>query len=163
MLYHSRIILLLLWATLLSAEPLIHSWYTERSGSYARLYQTDSDQSANITVTTWSRGNGVQNYPTYAGIHEISSTDAWIYIRSTNLASYTMGPWYGDLGRTNVFPNFPANQAVIYRFPRTPTDPTTVLTKTLTDGGAIGYMVNGVSMFDSRDAYSYTGANQGHP
>lgn len=151
--------LLLLAAASLAAEPLLNSWYTERSGSYARLYETDADQAAFNAVTTWNRGDGVQEYPTYAGIHQISTTDDWLYIRSTNLASYIMGPWYGDLARTNLFPGYPANRAVIYRFPRTPTDPTTVTTKTLTGGGPIGYMVNGVSMFDSRDAFSYDASN----
>ena len=154
------LIALLLFVSInLSADPLLNSWFTERSGTYARLYPTDADQSALNAVSTWNRGDGVQNDPTYAGIHEISTTDDWLYIRSTNLASYIMGPWYGDLARTNLFPSYPANQAVIYRFPRNPTDPSTVTTKTLTGGGPIGYMVNGVSMFDSRDAYSYSSAS----
>ena len=107
------LIALLLFVSInLSADPLLHSWYTERSGSYARLYQTDADQEALNAVTTWNRGDGVQNDPTYAGIHEISSTDDWLYIRSTNLASYVMGPWYGDLARTNLLPSYPANQEV---------------------------------------------------
>ena len=46
----------------------------------------------------------------------------------------------------------PANTAVTYRIPRNPTIPST---KTLTGLGATGRMVNGVSMFDSRDAFSY--------
>lgn len=43
-----------------------------------------------------------------------------------------------------------------WRFPRTPTIPTT---KTLTGLGATGRMVNGVSLFDCRDAFSYSFAN----
>ena len=156
------LIALLLFVSInLSADPLLHSWFTERSGSYARLYQSDADQAALNAVTTWNRGDGVQDDPTYAGIHEVRTTDDWLYIRSTNLASYIMGPWYGDLARTNLFPSYPANQAVIYRFPRNPTNPTTVTLKTLTGGGPIGYMVNGVSMFDSRDAFSYSSASSG--
>lgn len=146
---------LLLTSVALSADPLISSWYTERSGSYARLYETDADQAGLNAVTTWSRGAGVQTYPTYAGVNEISYTEDWLYIRSTNLASYIMGPWYGNLARTNLFINYPANQAVIYRFPRDPVDPATFTPKSITGGGPIGYMVDGVAMFDSRDAFSY--------
>ena len=139
------------------ADPLLSSWYTERSGSYARIYQTD-DLSA---VTTWSRGQGTQSEPTYAGIHEISYSDEWVYIRTTNLASYIMGPWYTNELRNSLFPSYPSNQAAVHRFSRNPTDPTTVINKTETGGGAIGLMVNGVRMFDSRDAFSYSTASAG--
>ena len=43
-----------------------------------------------------------------------------------------------------------------WRLPRTPTIPTT---KTLTGLGATGRMVNGVSLFDCRDAFSCSNAN----
>jgi hypothetical protein len=67
-----------------------------------------------------------------------------------------MGPWYLDAAKTQNFPNFPSNTATIYRIPRTPVIPAT---KTLTGLGATGRMVNGVSMFDSRDAFSYVNAS----
>ncbi|MEM7792551.1 MAG: sulfatase-like hydrolase/transferase, partial [Verrucomicrobiota bacterium] len=86
---------------------------------------------------------------------EIAYDNNWLYLRSSNLAGYVMGPWYTNQARTNLFPNYPANNNTIYRIPRVPIDPTTVTTKTLTTGGVIGFMVNGVSMYDSRDAFSY--------
>jgi hypothetical protein len=61
-----------------------------------------------------------------------------------------------NAAKTNLFPNYPANTAKIYRLPRTPTIPTT---KVNTGLGDTGRMVNGVSMFDSRDAFSYSTAN----
>ena len=70
-----------------------------------------------------------------------------------------MGPWYLNAARTTTFPNLPKNSSVFYRFPRTPAVPGT---KTLTGGGPIGYFVDGVSMFDSRDAFSYT-SGSGNP
>lgn len=142
--------------TPLAAEPLLSSWFTEESGSYAKLYETDEDQENLNAVTTWNRGAGVQELPTYAGLHELSYTEDWVYIRTTNLASYIMGPWYGNADRTNLFANFPANQASIYRLPRQAADPSSITNKFLTGGGPIGYMVNGVTLFDSRDAYSYS-------
>ena len=47
-----------------------------------------------------------------------------------------MGPWYNDAARTTAFVNMPANQKALYRFPRTPSVPTS---KTTT-GGEVGYM-----------------------
>jgi hypothetical protein len=51
-----------------------------------------------------------------------------------------------------LFGNLPANTGTIYRIPRTTTVPAT---KTNTGLGAIGYFVNGVALFDMRDAFSY--------
>ena len=139
----------------LAADPRISSWFTDYSGAYARIYETLADQGNLNAVTTWSRGAGLQAEPTYAGIHEISYTENWVYIRTTNLAGHLMGPWYLNVAQTNLFPNYPSNRAVLYRFPRNPVDPTTITSKTLTGGGPIGYFVNGVAMFDTRDAFSY--------
>lgn len=139
-----------LWPTTLLAEPLTDSWLTELSGRYARIYP-DNDARDNLaSVTTWSRGQGTQAQPTYAGVSEVAATDTDVYIRTPNLGFHIMGPWYGDNG--NLFPNYPSNRAVIYRFPRTPVIPTV---KVGTGLGAIGYFVDGVAAFDSRDAFSY--------
>lgn len=139
----------------LYSDPRLSSWFTDYSGNYARIYETLNDEATLNAVTTWNRGAGVQTTPTYAGIHQISYTENWVYIRTTNLASHIMGPWYLNQAKTNLFPNYPNNQSVLYRLPRNPVDPESVNQKTLTGGGPIGYFVNGVSMFDSRDAFSY--------
>ena len=143
----------------LNADPRISSWFTDQSSTYARIYETLADETNLNAVTTWSRGAGVQSSPTYSGVHEISYTDDWVYIRTTNLASHLMGPWYLNAAKTNLFPNYPDNQAILYRLPLNPVDPLTVTSKTLTGGGPIGYFVNGVTMFDSRDAFSYRSSN----
>lgn len=137
-------------------EPRITSWLTEGSGRYARLFQTVADEAAGNAVTTWSRGQGTQALPVYAGVHEISHSDDWVYVRTTGLGAHVMGPWYLNAAKTNLFPNYPANRAVLYRIPRAPAVP---VTRTLTGLGVIGYFVDGVAMFDSRDAFSYSNAN----
>lgn len=147
---------LLLLPGLASADPQLSSWFTARSGSYARLYQSTANQTAGTASTTWSRGAGTQNSPVYAGLHEISYSNDWIYIRTTGLAGHVMGPWYLDAAKTQNFPNFPANTATIYRIPRNPAIPPT---KTGTSLGASGFYVNGVAMFDMRDAFSYSNSN----
>ncbi|MFN0077962.1 MAG: multicopper oxidase domain-containing protein [Prosthecobacter sp.] len=138
------------------ADPQLTSWFTANSGKYARIFQSTANETAGTTSTTWSRGTGTQTNPTYADVNEINHSASWVYIRTTGLASHIMGPWYLDAAKTTNFPNFPSNTAVVYRLPRVPVIPGT---KTLTGLGATGRMVNGVSMFDSRDAFSYVNAS----
>lgn len=140
-----------------AADPYVDSWFTQNSGKYARLYQTVADESAGNSVTTWSRGQGTQSLPVYAGVREIASSSNWVYIRSSGLASYVMGPWYLNAAKTQLFPNYPANQRVLYRIPRNPTVPAA---KTLTGLGAVGYFVNGVALFDNRDAFYWNGSSE---
>lgn len=150
------LLLLLTSVTLVHADPQLTSWYTADSGQYARIYQNTIAESGGTKSTTWSRGTGTQSNPTYATVSEVVYSTSWVYIRTTGLASHVMGPWYLDTNKTQNFPNFPSNTAVIYRIPRTPVIPAT---KTNTGLGVIGRMVNGVSIFDSRDAFSYSTAN----
>ena len=142
--------------TVAHADPQLTSWFTAKSGQYARVYQSTANETAGTTSTTWSRGTGTQTNPAYADVNEINSSVNWVYIRTTGLASHAMGPWYLDAAKTTNFPNFPSNTASVYRVPRGPTIPAT---KTSTGLGATGRMVNGVSMFDSRDAFSYVNAS----
>lgn len=134
-----------------SNDPRTNSWFTANSTKLARIYTTDANKTNGVTVTTWSNGQQTQATPTYAGVQEIYSSASWVYIRSTGLGGHIMGPWYNDVARTVAFVNMPANQKAFYRFPRTPVVPGTKVTT----GGEIGYMVDGVKMFDSRDAVSY--------
>ncbi len=137
-------------------EAIITSWHTANSGKYARTYPTLADQTSQTSVTTWSRGQGTQSTPAYSDVHQVDYSASWVYVHSTGLASHIMGPWYLNAAKTNLFPNYPANQAVKWRFPRTPSIPATKLSTGL---GATGRMVNGVSLFDCRDAFSYSTAN----
>jgi hypothetical protein len=149
-------LLLLALAAAAHADPQLSSWYTADSGQYARIYQRAADETAGTVSKTWSRGSGVQSTPTYAGLSKIVYSTNWVYIRTTGLAGHIMGPWYLDTAKSQNFPNFPANNAKIYRIPRTPAIP---VSRTLTGLGDTGYMVNGVSMFDMRDSFSYNNAS----
>ncbi|HEY1171115.1 MAG TPA: YHYH protein [Verrucomicrobiae bacterium] len=138
-----------------SSDALLTSWFTNLTGRYARIYETDATRLDGETVTTW--GNGAQNQtsPAYAGVQEVFSSSNWVYIRTTGLGMHTMGPWYDNAARSTIFVNMPKNQNAIYRFPRVPTVPGTKVTT----GGEIGYMVDGVNLFDARDAVSYSNSN----
>ncbi len=156
--YPMVIIVVLFVLQVFAADPYVDSWLTTYSGKYARIYTTDANKTNGIAVTTWSNGTQNQSLPAYSGIQEVYSSAAWVYIRSTGLGSHTMGPW-----QNGNFPNLPINTKTFYRLPRGPVVPAT---KTLTGGGVIGYFVDGVAMFDSRDAFYWNGtadaAGQGY-
>ena len=141
----------------LHAQVHVDSWLTEPSGRYARLFETAADETSLNALTTWNRGQGVQAMPTYGGIHEIASTTTDVYIRTSGLGYHIMGPWYLNAQNTNLFPNYPSNRGVLYRLPLNPGTPPA--NKTESGLGTIGYFVDGVSMFDSKDAFSYVNAS----
>lgn len=150
------ILSLLVFALVVSSVALAddartNSWFTAYAGKYARIYTNATAFAANNAVTTWNNGSQSQTTPAYCGVQEVYSSSNWVYIRTTGLGSHTMGNW------STGFPNLPANQKVLYKIPRTNqiTFPTT---KTQTGLGAIGYFVDGVAMFDSRDGYVWTGS-----
>jgi hypothetical protein len=140
-----------------AADPMLDSWFTRYSGRYARIYETEADALDGNSKTTWRRGSISQTAPAYSGVQEIYSSGNWLYIRTTGLGSHVQGPWYLDVNKTMVFPNLPANTHTLYRFPRTPAVPST---KTLTGLGVIGYFVDGVALFDGRDAFYWNGTTE---
>jgi len=141
----------------LRADPRMTSWLTTYSGQYARLYTTDAAKAAGTSVTTWSRGALSQSLPAYCGVSEVYSSANWVYIHSSGLGSHVMGPWYLNSGHAMLFPNLPINTKTLYRIPRAPV---TNSTHSLTGLGAIGYFVDGVAMFDSRDAFYWNGSSE---
>ncbi len=144
-------ILLVLTLTVRADDPRTNSWFTTYAGKYARVYTNAASFTANNAVATWGNGSQTQSSPAYCGVQEVYSSSNWVYIRTTGLASHTMGNWSAG------FPNLPTNQKVLYKIPRT-NSITIPTTKTQTGLGAIGYFVDGVAMFDSRDGYVWTGS-----
>lgn len=132
-----------------TVDPRTNCWFTTYSGKYARIYTNDAMLASGTTLTTWSNGSQTQSQPAYCGVQEVDSSSNWVYVYTTGLAAYNMGPW-----QNGMFPNLPVNQHLLYRFPRTNGVPTT---KSLTEGGQIGVFVDGVEMFNSWDAYYWNG------
>ena len=124
-------------------------------GKYAHIYTNDTMKANGTTVTTWSNGQQTQSSPAYCGAQQILTSSSYVYVRSTGLGSHIMGPWWNNMAHTVVFVNLPANQKMIYRFTRTPTPATTHAAVQ----GEVGMMVDGVRIFDSGDAFSYSYAN----
>ena len=141
-------------ATAHGDDPRISSWLTRYSGQYARIFQTDAELAIGTGKTTWAYGSITQALPAYCGVQEVAYSTNWIYLRTTGLGTAKMGPWYLGTNHTTLFPNLPKNQAVYYRLPRSVA---VASNKTLTALGAIGYFVDGVSMFDSSDGYIWNG------
>jgi len=135
-----------------AADPRTNSWFTTYSGQYARIYTNDVSRTNGYALTTWTNST-VQSVPAYCGVQEIYSSSNWVYIRSTGLGSFVMGPWYLNAAHTTLFPNYPINQKTLFRIPRSPSVPTT---KTANGGGPIGYFVDGAAMFNSWDAYTWS-------
>jgi hypothetical protein len=150
-------LILISFAVSASADPRTNCWLTTYSGQYARIYTNSTMQLNGTAMTTWANSSFAQSLPAYCGIQEVYSSSNWIYVRSTGLASYTMGPWFMNATHTQLFPNLPTNQQVLYRFPRTNSVPTT---KTENGGGQIGVFVDGVEMFNSWDAFTWDTTNQ---
>ena len=126
-------------------------WLTTYSGKYARIWTNSAMETAGNTLTNWSNGANTQSSPAYCGVQEVYSSTNWVYVRSTGLASYIMGPWMNG-----NFPNLPVNQKVLFRFPRTNSVPAT---KTANGGGQIGVFVDGVAFYNSWDAFSWDAAS----
>jgi hypothetical protein len=137
-------------ASLRADDPRTNCWLTAYAGQYARIYTNNAMKTAGTTLTTWSNGSQTQSLPAYCGVQEIFSSTNWVYVRSTGLGSYNMGPW-----QNGAFPNLPVNQKLLFRFPRTNSVPAT---KTESGGGQIGIFVDGVEMFNSWDAFTWNGS-----
>ncbi|WP_395737074.1 YHYH protein [Prosthecobacter sp.] len=163
--------LLLLVATA-HADPQLSSWYTAGSSKYARITETDASLAAGTSETTWTRTSGpntlAQTLPVYAGPQQIDYSTSWVYVKSPDLATYLMGPWYDNAAKSALFVNLPVNQKLIARFPRSYVIPTTKTgTMGLTVGGvmqdAVGFYMDGVCIFDPMDGFSYSGGTESSP
>ncbi len=154
--------------TVTTSDPQLTSWYVAQSGKYARIVETDTELLANSTKTTWSYGSLSQTLPVYAGPQQVDYSSGYVYIRTPDLATYTMGPWYNDAARTTHFVNIPKNQGLIVKLPRSSTLAAIPSTKTQTPGytfggvlqDAVGWLVDGVAIFDPLDGYSYSGGTE---
>ena len=117
--------------------------------------QTIIAQTTTPEIYSWKRNAtgvvGYNNIP--ADVQHVHYTSEYVYISSTNIPLYNIGPWPGN-------PNSATNQNFVFRITRTPTENTG--TKTITPLGHIGVLSNGVTIFNARDAMSYQNQNVWH-
>jgi hypothetical protein len=138
------------------ADPLLTSWLTTYSAQYARVRQTNGG----ALVATWpsagllnnNNGAASQSNPVYSDVQRIRYSQSDIYINAGGVASYGMGPFYGNAAQTLVWGFWPLSQNYTSRLTRLPTYTTT---KARHGGGPIGIMVNGVAIYDLGDAFGF--------
>ena len=157
--------LLLILPAALYADPILTSWYTQNSAVLARVIQTTSTSTGtkNTTpTTTWpttgitnnNSGGLAQTAVAYADVQRIRHTATDVYVNSSGLASYTMGPFLTSNG--GLFGFWPVSQNYTVRITRAPALPTpNPSVKTPHAGGVIGMMVNGVGIYDLGDAFGF--------
>ncbi|MBC8370496.1 MAG: YHYH protein [Planctomycetes bacterium] len=126
------------------------------------LLLTALSQGAPVQLDAFKRNlDGSTGQSTAANIHaaisqiesdvqRTSYTPAHVFVESAGIPSHAIGPWPGN-------PNVASDQSWSFLLPVTPTEQTGA--KTATGLGAIGVMVNGVPIFNAKDARSYQNAN----
>lgn len=147
------------WSFYAHAEPVADSWLMLSGAKYASIYKSQSDALASNSVTTWIASgrvvSGNQVNPVYGGVQSIRVSTNYVYVTSSALPSYVMGPWYLDATKTNIFPNWPTNQNKLYRIARVPS---VVISKTKTSLGAIALWVDGGIIHNQLDAFYWNGS-----
>ncbi len=147
------------------AEPVVDSWVKLSGAKCARIYKTWSAATNGVGSTTWTnteipvppgRSSGTQAQPVYGGVLSIRVSSNYVYVTSSALPSYVMGPWYLNAAKTQPFPNWPMNQDMLTRIARTPPGPG--VNKTLTSLGATALWVDGGIVHNQLDAFYYNGS-----
>jgi hypothetical protein len=145
------------------SSALLNSWFLAGQGEYAKVISGYNVAAGGSTTwptnvpngTTYNGGNST---PALGDVQEVSYSTNYAYVYSPDLASYTMGPWYLDSNHQTVFQNWPSNQNEIFKF-ALGTYPSSTHTNTAL--GAVGLAVNGVSIFNNQDGFSYNTTSAG--
>ncbi|MEI7861726.1 MAG: YHYH protein, partial [Planctomycetota bacterium] len=140
---------------LLAVSPaLLNSWFVSGQGQFAKVYVGQPGGTVVGPSTTWT----TQSSPVIGDVQKVSFSNSTntVYVNTPDLASYVMGAWWGDAAHTTPFQNLPKDQNAIYKIKLNETYPS--VTHSLAGGGAVGIAVNGVSLFNTGDAFSYSHA-----
>ena len=145
-----------------ATSPLESSWLTDSGAKYARIYQTQADALAGSSVSVFPPigGNviyGGQAIPAYAGIQSIRVSTNYVYVKSSALASYVMGPWYFNPEKTSLFLAWPSKQNLLARLPRVPPVSGNPMQKR-TALGPIALWVDGTIIHNQLDAFYWNGS-----
>lgn len=133
-------------------------WQKVTGAEYARIYRTQNRALNGISDTTWAPEgavrNGTQSVPAYAGIESIRVSANWVYVKGSAMPHYTMGPWYFDAAKTQLFVNYPNQWDMLARIPRVPVP---AATRTNTNFGPIALWVNTAIIHNQLDAFYWNG------
>lgn len=138
--------------------PLETQWQKVVGAEYARIYTTQARALAGIANTTWTPNGpvtgGGQATPSYAGIESIRVSANWVYVKGSGLPHYTMGPWYFDTNKTQLFVAYPSQWEMLTRLPR---QPAPAATRSNTNFGPIAIWVNSAIIHNQLDAFYWNG------
>lgn len=144
-------------ANLLNA-PVETAWQKTTGAEYARIYRTQARALSGQSDTTWAPEgavrNGTQATPAYAGIDSIRVSANWVYVKGSSMPHYTMGPWYFNTAKTQLFVNYPNQWDMLARIPR---QPVPAVTKSNTNFGPIAIWVNTTIIHNQLDAFYWSG------
>ena len=141
------------------ADPCLTSWLTSNSGLYARVTETTNS----TPVTTWpSPGipkntlSPSQTNPAYADVQAVMYSTNFVYVKSSDLPSHRLGPWYKEYAKLNVNGLWPSSQNNTTKIPRFPQ---AAVVQPQVAQGPIGICVNGVSIANFGDGSCYNTAS----
>jgi hypothetical protein len=143
----------------LRADPRLTSWMTAKSTQYARVTETTTTSPVAVwpsTGITKNNGSPTQAAPAYADVQQILYSNNFVYVRSADLASHPMGPWYKEYTKTTVNGLWPTTRTLTSKIPRYPTPVT--LANQVADQvgqGPVGVLVNGVTIANLGDGQGY--------
>lgn len=140
--------------------PVETAWQKITGAEYARIYRTQNRALNGISDTTWAPEgpvrNGRQDLPAYAGIASIRVSANWVYVKGSAMPHYTMGPWYFDAAKTQLFVNYPNQWDMLARIPR---QPTPAVSRTNTNFGPTAIWVNSAIIHNQLDAFYWDGSS----
>ncbi|TND09344.1 MAG: hypothetical protein FD123_1306 [Bacteroidetes bacterium] len=101
-----------------------------------------------INTTGLTGYNGIE-----ADVQQVQYSTNSVYVSCSGIPDYTIGPWQSN-------PNTPSDQNWVFKIPRNPVQNTG--TPTATGLGNIGVFINGMTLFNAKDAFSYNNQNIWH-
>ncbi len=160
----TSIVLALVAVQTAHADSRLNSWLTTSSTKYARVTETTSTAAVTVWPSPGITQNNVNNeqvLPAYADVQQVLYSTNFVYVRSSDLASHKMGPWYKEYAKINVNGLWPENRRLTSKVPRNPTPATTPFSvSTQVAQGPVGVMVNGVTIANLGDGSGWNPTTQ---
>ena len=145
-------------ALLAADDPRLSLWMTGNSMKYARVTETTTS----APVAVWPSPGIARNpqsptqpIPGYADVQQVLFSNNFVYVRSSDLASHRMGPWYKEYAKLTVNGLWPQGHSLTSRIPRNPVAATT---PEQVGQGPIGVLLNGVTIANFGDGSAYNTA-----
>lgn len=153
------VMILAIGSHLAHADPRLTQWMTAGSSRYARITETTTTTPVAVWPSSGIPKNAQspsQTIPAYADVQQILYSANFVYVRSADLASHQMGPWYKEYSKTTVNGLWPARRSLTSKIPRFPTP--VALPNQVADQvrqGPVGVLVNGVTIANLGDGQGY--------